>query len=79
MQNRAPQAIAVLEKANQMAELALLDSDDEYLPGIYFYLASAYDKEGEIQQAGQYFRKVLKCSQNDPYKEKERKNGLKGK
>lgn len=72
-QEKGQQAIDVLIKAEKMAELALLDSDDEYLPAIYFFLGSAYEQAGEREHAEAYYEKVLKCSQNEPYKEKVKK------
>ena len=72
MQGKKSQATDILQTGLQMAQLAQLTTDDEYLPGLYFFLAKSYGDLGNDTKAEEYFKLVMKCSQNAPFKEQTR-------
>ncbi|MEM6631427.1 MAG: hypothetical protein AAF694_17230, partial [Bacteroidota bacterium] len=70
LQNKLAQAEQALDLGINMAKLSQLSTDDEYLPGLHFYLGMAYDHSGNRTQAVLHFKKVLSCSQNLLYKKR---------
>jgi len=70
MKTHTTSALTALTQAQQMADLAGLSDDDEYIPAIAYSLGVCHDKLHHRTQAVEQYQYVLDLDQNKPYKDR---------